>query len=273
MNCAPGYAAPDRCSGSGWPSTPARALLPVLYLGPRTQHAAHRVIHSLRELLAPGCVPLFTSDGLNLSFYALTAHFGQWLQVVRRGRNVSEWQVAAELIDGQVKKCSRRRKLVRVTHVMRLGTEDALKAALQGLGFSGRLNTAFIERAPLTVRHGLAALARRTWATAQQSPHLLAHLEWWRADSHGCRAPMYRCAHRLRNERNARKEERKARHAGKARWAFFFISTHSLDPDADSVTHIPGDWFGPDIVERCLGEAIKTDLLFGDGFQLELVAA
>jgi IS1 family transposase len=63
---------------------------------------------------------------------------------------------------------------------MRLATEDALIAALQGLGFSGRLSTAFIERAPLTVRHGIAALARRTWATAQQSPHLLAHLEWWR---------------------------------------------------------------------------------------------
>jgi hypothetical protein len=29
-----------------------------------------------------------TSDGLNLYFYALTAHFGQWLQVGRRGRNV-----------------------------------------------------------------------------------------------------------------------------------------------------------------------------------------
>jgi len=72
---------------------------------------------------------------------------------------------------------------------MRLGTEDALKAALQGLGFSGRLNTAFIERVNLTVRHGLAALARRTWATAQQSPHLLAHLEWWRAYYHGCRPP------------------------------------------------------------------------------------
>jgi hypothetical protein len=69
-------------------------------------------------------------------------------------------------------------------HVMRLGTEDALKIALQGLGFSGRLNTAYIERVNLTVRHGVAALARRTWATPQQSPHLLAHLEWWRADYH-----------------------------------------------------------------------------------------
>src|SRR2546425_8852922 len=67
---------------------------------------------------------------------------------------------------------------------MRLGTEDALKVVLQGLGFSGRLNTAFIERVNLTVRHGVAALARRTWATAQQSTHLLDSLEWWRAYYH-----------------------------------------------------------------------------------------
>jgi Integrase core domain len=46
------------------------------------------------------------------------------------------------------------------------------------------LNTAFIERVNLTIRHGIAALARRTWATSQQSPHLLAHLEWWRAYYH-----------------------------------------------------------------------------------------
>ena len=70
MNCGPGYAAVHRCSGCGWPSTPARALLPVLHLGPRTPHAAHPVMHSLRHLLAPGCVPLFTSDGFNLSFSA-----------------------------------------------------------------------------------------------------------------------------------------------------------------------------------------------------------
>jgi hypothetical protein len=129
-------------------------------------------------------MPLFTSDGLNLYFYALTAHFGQWLQERRRGRNVRRWQVAAGLIYGQVKKSYQRRKLVRVSHVMRLGTEEALKATLQGLGYSGRLNTAFIERVNLTVRRAIAALARRTWATAQQSPQLLAHLEWWRAYSH-----------------------------------------------------------------------------------------
>jgi transposase-like protein len=69
---------------------PRTKLVPVLYLGPRMQHAAHMVIHSLCQMLAPGCLLLFTSDGLTLYFYALTAHFGHWLQVRRRGRNVQK---------------------------------------------------------------------------------------------------------------------------------------------------------------------------------------
>jgi hypothetical protein len=120
---------------------PLSKIIPVLHLGSRTQTSAHTVIHSLRQILAPGCLPLFTSDGLNLYFYALTAHFGHWLQMTRRGRRILRWQVAEGLIYGQVKKSYQRRRLVRVTHVMRLGTGTALKIALQGLGFTGRLNT------------------------------------------------------------------------------------------------------------------------------------
>ena len=94
-----------------------------------------------------------------------------------QGRKARRWQGAAGLIYGQVKKSSQRRKLLRVSQVMRLGTEAALKVALRELVLSGRLNSACIERAPLTVRHGVAARARRTWATAKPAPHLLAHLE------------------------------------------------------------------------------------------------
>jgi transposase-like protein len=49
---------------------PCTKILPVLHLGLRTQHAAHTVIHSLQRILAPGCLPFFTSDGLNVYFYA-----------------------------------------------------------------------------------------------------------------------------------------------------------------------------------------------------------
>jgi len=63
------------------------------------------------------------------TFMRLPAHFGQWLEVGRRERKVRQWQVAEGLIYGQVKKSYRQRKLVRVTHVMRLGTGAALKIA------------------------------------------------------------------------------------------------------------------------------------------------
>jgi hypothetical protein len=69
---------------------------------------AHRLIHSLWQSLAPDCLPLFTSDGFNFYFYALIAHFGQWLVLSRRGRTMRRWQVAAGLIYGQVKKSYRR---------------------------------------------------------------------------------------------------------------------------------------------------------------------
>jgi transposase InsO family protein len=67
---------------------------------------------------------------------------------------------------------------------MRCGTLGDLQVALRGLGLSGRLNTAFVERVNLTIRQSVAALARRTWATAQAAPSLLVHLEWWRGYYH-----------------------------------------------------------------------------------------
>ncbi len=186
MNCAPGCAAGRTRCGCGWWSIRSansfRCCITQRVPGARTQDAAHTVVHTLRQRLAPGCIPVFTSDGLNQYFYALTAHFGQW--VVGVGRQARQWQVAAELIYGQVKKTYRRRKLVRVRHVMRCGTHAALRDALTQLGLSGRLNTAFVERVNLTLRQSVAALIRRTWATMQQAPQLLLHLEWWRAYYH-----------------------------------------------------------------------------------------
>ncbi len=102
----------------------------------------------------------------------------------RVGQRAREWRVVPSLIYGQVKKTYRRRKVVQVTHVMCCGTIENLRVTLTALGLSGRLNTAFVERINLTVRQGVAALARRTWATAQEVPSLLAHLDWWRAYYH-----------------------------------------------------------------------------------------
>ena len=129
-------------------------------------------------------MPACTSDGLNFYFYALTAHFGQWITDPATGK--PKWQVALDLLYGQVIKAYRRRKIIKVDRRMQLGSLEDLQAALQKLDFTGTINTAFVERLNLTLRQGLAALTRRSWATAQLAPALEDQLDWWRAWYHFC---------------------------------------------------------------------------------------
>ena len=161
---------------------PLSKAVPELQLGARTQALAHALIHGLRRRLAPDCLPVFASNGLDLYGYALTAHFGQWVD--GPGRGARRWQVAAGLLYGQVKKTYRRRRLVRVVPRMRWGTRPALVTGLQTLGLRGTVNTAFVERVNLLLRQSVAGLARRTWSTSQTAAGLLVHLEWWRAYYH-----------------------------------------------------------------------------------------
>jgi hypothetical protein len=56
---------------------PATKLIPTFALGPRTQQTAHTLVHALRAVLAPSCIPLVTTDGLHHYYSALTAHFGR----------------------------------------------------------------------------------------------------------------------------------------------------------------------------------------------------
>jgi hypothetical protein len=55
-------------------------------------------------------------------------------------------------------------------HACDVSGDTGSTVALQGMDFSGRLNTAFIERVNLSIRHGVTVLACRTWATAKL-PH------------------------------------------------------------------------------------------------------
>jgi transposase-like protein len=157
-------------------------VIPVLEVGRRTQAMANRVVHRLKETLALGCLPVFTTDGLRQYFYALTAHWGQW--VMQEGKRKPQWQVSPGLLYGQVIKRYRRRRVVRVEHVMQWGVLAELKTRLKALGLSGRLNTAFVERVNLTIRQGVSMLIRRTWGTAQTEGGLKLRLAWWQGYYH-----------------------------------------------------------------------------------------
>src|SRR5881397_482876 len=55
-------------------------LLVVVDVGCRTLAMAQRVVHQVTRVLAPGCVPLFLTDGLKDYGTALLTHFGSWMQ-------------------------------------------------------------------------------------------------------------------------------------------------------------------------------------------------
>jgi IS1 family transposase len=142
---------------------PTSKLLVVVEVGSRTLAMAQRVVHQVIQVLAPGCVPLFLTDGFKDYATALLTHFGQWMQPARRQdkgpRPKPRWMPLPTLLYAQVVKSYRRRRLVRGTHRVVFGTRLAIEQVLTRCGWT--INTAFVERLNLDLRQCVAAIGRR----------------------------------------------------------------------------------------------------------------
>jgi IS1 family transposase len=142
---------------------PTRKLLVVVDVGPRTLAMAQRVVHQVTRVLAPGCVPLFLTDGLKDYATALLTHFGSWMHPARRQdkgpRLKPRWRPLPELHYAQVVKSYRRRRIVGVTHRVVFGSRLAIEQMLARWGWT--INTAFVERLNLDIRQCVAAIGRR----------------------------------------------------------------------------------------------------------------
>ncbi len=190
-------------------------------LDARTQALAHRLVHDVAQRLAPGCLPVFSSDGLALYFYALTAHFGSWIQAANERRRT--WCVdprppLASTPGHQTLHLTHRRPARKACwarvcgppppHHERPspGSARTIRDLSPGLDHRRLLRpgpparwrapasqggqTAFIERLNLTVRRSLAStcppkwgMARRSWSTALSTEDLALQFDWWRAAS------------------------------------------------------------------------------------------
>src|SRR6266850_5887954 len=99
---------------------PTSTLLVVVDVGCRTLAMAQRVVHQVPRGLAPGCVPLFLTDGLKDYGTALLTHFGFWMQPERRQEQgplpKPRWMPLPALLSAQVVKSSRRRRIVGAKH-------------------------------------------------------------------------------------------------------------------------------------------------------------
>jgi len=142
---------------------PESKLLLAIDIGPRTLAMAQRGVHQVVQVLAPGCVPLFLTDGFKEYATALLAHCGEWVQPPRRQATgpapKPRWMPVPQLLYAQVVKTMCRRRLVDVKHRVVFGTREAVGQVLAACGW--KINTAFVERLNLDIRQRVAAIGRR----------------------------------------------------------------------------------------------------------------
>jgi hypothetical protein len=142
---------------------PTSKVLVVVDVGCRTLAMAQCVVHQITQVLAPGCVPLFLTDGFKEYRTAILTHFGSWIHPERRQDKgplpKPRWMPLPQLLYAQVVKSYRRRRIVSIKHRVVFGSQLAIKQMLASWGWT--INTAFVERLNLAICQCVAAIGRR----------------------------------------------------------------------------------------------------------------
>src|SRR5882672_5680500 len=167
---------------------PVTKLLLTIDVGDRTLAMAQGVVHQVAQVLAPGCVPLFLTDGLKEYATALLTHFGYWVQPERRQATGAapkpRWMPLPGLLYAQVVKTVRRRHLAQVKHRVVFGTLERVKHVLAACGW--QINTAFVERLNLTIRQHVAAVGRRVTTLCKHEAGLRQQLMLYQVSYNFC---------------------------------------------------------------------------------------
>ena len=176
----------DELISWGWTAIcPITRLVPVVQVGLRTQAAANSVLHELRARIHSTCHPIFLTDGLMPYYYAITAHWGSWVINEQTGKH--EWQIDPAIRYAQLYKHKVRRKLINTEAVSLIGDLSEIERRLRQLGFSGKIQTSYIERLNVDLRSDIAALARRTTALMRSSKPLSQMTTLWQGYHNFCR--------------------------------------------------------------------------------------
>jgi IS1 family transposase len=149
---------------------PVSKLMLGYVVGDRSLECAQRLIHMIAALLAPGCVPLFISDGWSAYGTALLTHFGHWVQMPRQHKRGASpkprWQPLSQLQYVQVVKKRVKGRVVSVSHRVIYGRLATITTALTN-SVGQVINTAFIERFNLSLRQHVPALGRKVMGLAK----------------------------------------------------------------------------------------------------------
>jgi IS1 family transposase/transposase-like protein len=169
---------------------PVCKLILAVDVGERTLAMTQRLVHQVTQVLAPDCAPLFLTDGFREYLTALVTPYGEWRQPERR-RVQGPWpgprgMPLPGLLDAQVVKSYRRRRIVGVQHRIIFGPAATVESLLAQRGW--KINTSFGERLNLEFRHQVAATGRRVTTQCTHEAGLRQPLAIFHT-SHNCVLP------------------------------------------------------------------------------------
>jgi IS1 family transposase len=159
---------------------PFNKLVLAFLIGDREEEQAEGVLRRLVATLLEGCLPLLTSDHLPHYAQAILKVMGRWVQPERRGSRGRFPKKRLEPSDGVqyaiVHKEHRKGRVVSVDTRVVFGKKEELLARLHSLGMK-KINTSFVERMNLTLRHMVSRLRRKGLTFSKKRKFLEGHLQ------------------------------------------------------------------------------------------------
>lgn len=101
---------------------------------------------------------------------------------------MEEWQVDPVIRYAQLCKHKVRRKLIDTEAVGMISDLSEIEGLLCRYGYSGKIQTSYIERLNVDLRSDIAALARRTNALVRSSKQLFQVMTLWQGCHNFCRS-------------------------------------------------------------------------------------
>lgn len=159
---------------------PVHKLVVAFLIGDRQQAQAEGVLRRLIATLAEGCLPLLTSDHLPHYAQAILKVFGRWVQPERKGLRGRFPKKRLDPPDGLhyaiVHKEHQKGRVVSVSTKVVFGKAEELLERLRTLGMK-KINTSFVERMNLTLRHMVSRLRRKGLTFSKKRKFLGWHMQ------------------------------------------------------------------------------------------------
>lgn len=159
---------------------PVHKLVLAFLIGDRQEAQAEGVLKRLMATLIEGCLPLLTSDHLPHYAQAILKVLGHWVQPERKGCRGRLPKKQLEPPDGLqyaiVHKEHQKGCVVSVSTRVVFGKVEDLLARLHSLGMK-RINTSFVERMNLSLRHLVSRLRRKGLTFSKKRKFLQWHMQ------------------------------------------------------------------------------------------------